>query len=83
MDGLMILVAGAVLLTPGFLTDIAGFLLLVPSFRTAVRKKLAGYLKTRIQVVGPGGMPVNPETPIERASGGERVVKGRVVEEER
>ena len=83
MDGLMILVAGAVLLTPGFLTDIAGFLLLVPSIRTAVRKKLAGYLKTRIQVVGPDGAPMNPEKPIEHGTGGERVVKGRVVEEER
>ena len=84
MDGLMILVAGAVLLTPGFLTNIAGFLLLVPAVRTVVRKKLAGFLKTRIQVVGPGGMPVNPDPTIPSASvpGGERVVKGRVVDEE-
>jgi len=84
MDGLMILVAGAVLLTPGFLTDIAGFLLLVPAFRTVVRKNLAGYLKTRIHVVGPGGMPINPEAPTPPgASGGERVVKGRIIEEDR
>ena len=54
MDGLMILVAGAVLLTPGFLTDTVGFLLLVPVVRGGVRKWLAKYLKGKIQVVGDG-----------------------------
>lgn len=52
-DGLLILVAGAVLLTPGFLTDSVGFLLLVPPVRTLVRERLASYLKTRIRVVAP------------------------------
>jgi len=54
MDGLMILGAGAVLLTPGFLTDTVGFLLLVPAIRSVVRNWLAGYLKGKIQVVGGG-----------------------------
>ncbi len=34
----MILVAGAVLLTPGFLTDAVGFALLVPQIRELVRR---------------------------------------------
>jgi len=55
MDGVMILVAGAVLLTPGFLTDAVGFLLLVPAVRTAVRIQLSNYLMRRIQFVAPGG----------------------------
>ena len=38
IDGLLILVAGAVLLTPGLLTDALGFLLLVPRSRAVVRK---------------------------------------------
>lgn len=38
MDGAMILVAGALLITPGILTDIVGFLLLWPLFRSLVRK---------------------------------------------
>ncbi|MCL4104617.1 UNVERIFIED_CONTAM: hypothetical protein GTU68_004571 [Idotea baltica] len=61
MDGLMILVAGAVLLTPGFLTDAIGFSLLVPPVRTVVRKFLGGYLKSRVHIVG---MPTadNPAT---------------------
>ena len=45
-DGAMILVAGAVLLTPGFFTDAVGLLLLVPSmramlFRLALRRLAA------------------------------------------
>lgn len=37
LDGLLILVAGAVLLTPGFLTDAFGFILLIPSSRRMVK----------------------------------------------
>ncbi|MCP3977155.1 MAG: FxsA family protein [bacterium] len=36
--GAMILVSGALLLTPGFLTDVVGFSLLVPQFREVVRR---------------------------------------------
>ena len=39
--GAMILVAGALLLTPGFLTDVVGFSLLVPAIREALRRYLA------------------------------------------
>ena len=51
-DGLLILLAGAVLLTPGFLTDTVGFLLLIPPARAVIRGRLANYLKGRIQIVG-------------------------------
>ena len=37
MDGLMILVGGIVLLTPGFITDTIGFLLLIPWTRALVK----------------------------------------------
>jgi UPF0716 protein FxsA len=37
-DGAMILVAGALLLTPGFLTDAVGFSLLVPGVRALLRR---------------------------------------------
>lgn len=36
-DGVMILLAGALLLTPGFLSDAAGLLLLLPPVRSGVR----------------------------------------------
>lgn len=38
VHGAMILVAGALLLTPGFLTDLVGFLLLVPGVRETMRQ---------------------------------------------
>jgi UPF0716 protein FxsA len=37
VDGLIILVASAFLLTPGFLTDIVGFSCLIPGFRTVLK----------------------------------------------
>ncbi len=36
-DGVLILFAGALLLTPGFLSDVLGLLLLVPPVRAAIR----------------------------------------------
>lgn len=39
-DGIMILVAASLLVTPGVLTDAFGFLLLVPAFRRFVRRFL-------------------------------------------
>jgi UPF0716 protein FxsA len=40
VDGVMILVAAALLLTPGILTDGVGFLLLVPPFRSYLKEVL-------------------------------------------
>jgi UPF0716 protein FxsA len=79
MDGLMIIIAGAVLLTPGFLTDIAGFLLLVPPVRAAVRGRLAAALKGRIQIVGmsPGASRPNPQGQVQ-----ERVIDAKVIDED-
>ena len=51
IDGLLILVAGALLLTPGFLTDTIGFLLLAPPVRTLVRARLEDSLRRRFRVV--------------------------------
>ncbi|MBF0287899.1 MAG: FxsA family protein [SAR324 cluster bacterium] len=40
LDALLIVIAGIVLLTPGFLTDLAGFLLLIPSSRMKIKRWL-------------------------------------------
>jgi len=39
-DGLIILIAGALLITPGILTDAAGFLLLVPAYRGFMKRAI-------------------------------------------
>ncbi len=49
VDGLLILVAGAVLLTPGLITDVVGFLLLIPPTRAAVRRALVEAFRRRMQ----------------------------------
>ncbi|MFD2705280.1 FxsA family protein [Salibacterium lacus] len=45
LDGICILVGGAVLLTPGFITDAAGFFLLIPYTRGVVKALLQKLFK--------------------------------------
>jgi UPF0716 protein FxsA len=45
VDGVLILIAGAVLMTPGLLTDLFGFFLLVP----AGRRHVKNHLKERLE----------------------------------
>jgi UPF0716 protein FxsA len=45
VDGVIILLAAAVLMTPGVLTDLCGFLCLVPAFRGSLK----GFLKRRLE----------------------------------
>ena len=53
IDGLLILIAGALLLTPGMITDALGFFLLVPPGRSAVRKAIARRLERRARAGDP------------------------------
>lgn len=48
LDGLLILIAGAFLITPGVLTDGVGFLLLVPFCRAPIKNRIRGRFKTWI-----------------------------------
>lgn len=45
LNGLLVLVGGVVLLTPGLLTDLLGFSLLIPFTRNWFKKKLQGRLR--------------------------------------
>ena len=54
LDGLLILLAGALMITPGVLTDLAGFALLIPPVRGGVRRWLTGWLRARIVTVASG-----------------------------
>ena len=40
IEGMFLLVAGALLLTPGFFTDAVGFILLIPPFRQAIARAM-------------------------------------------
>lgn len=49
LDGAMILVAGAVLMTPGILTDALGFLLLIPASRKWIRQVASRQIQRMIE----------------------------------
>lgn len=72
VDGLLILVAGAVLITPGLLTDLCGFTLLIPPARKLIRKRLASWFKSRVVVMHHGDGHV--EAGLGRRPGGEEFV---------
>jgi UPF0716 protein FxsA len=55
-DGLMITIGGALLLTPGFITDFVGLLLLIPPTRAIARRLLQAWVTRRFLVVGVSGM---------------------------
>ena len=50
VDGVMILFAGALLMTPGFLTDLFGILLLLPPVRGVLRERVVRMLARRANV---------------------------------
>jgi UPF0716 protein FxsA len=49
IDAVLILLAGIVLLTPGFLTDIAGLLILVPQTRSRFKRWIMGKLENWVR----------------------------------
>lgn len=73
LDGVLILLAGGVLITPGVLTDAVGFALLIPQVRAAISRRLTDWFKARatvhFQQTGPAdftaGSPRADETVID------------------
>jgi len=58
MDGAMVLVAGTLLLTPGFITDIMGLVFVIPVGRELIKPPIKNYLQRKFMVIrqeGPGG----------------------------
>ena len=49
LEGLVLLVAGVLMVTPGFVTDIAGLLCLLPPLRRAIARALGAGLMMRVQ----------------------------------
>ena len=60
LDGLLILIAGAMLVTPGLLTDGLGLLLLIPWSRKAIKS----WLKRKMQEkISEGEIPISTHLP--------------------
>lgn len=80
-DAALVLVGGAMLLTPGFVTDVFGFVMVLPLTRPAVRGALSAYAKRRLRArvtthttTGTAGGQPGP------ADGQHRVVRGDIVD---
>lgn len=54
LDGALVIFGGALLLTPGFLTDIAGILMLAPPSRAVIRRILSRGMLRRMAFVPDG-----------------------------
>jgi UPF0716 protein FxsA len=48
LQGVLILIGGLLLLTPGIITDLAGFIMLIPQSRRILTRWLQGLLKRKI-----------------------------------
>jgi UPF0716 protein FxsA len=50
-DGAMVLVSGALLLTPGLVTDVTGFALVFPPSRKVIKGYLKSFVKARTRTI--------------------------------
>ncbi|WP_327582000.1 FxsA family protein [Nonomuraea sp. NBC_00507] len=89
-DGGLVLVGGALLLTPGFFTDVFGFLCVLPFTRPMMRRLGAWFFERRVKKMAAASPYANlfPPPPGAAAPQGEaphggRVVHGEVIREER
>lgn len=48
INGAMVLVAGALLLTPGVCTDVIGFLMVIPVSRNVIKRLIKRYIEKKI-----------------------------------
>jgi len=51
-DGVLVIMGGALLLTPGFLTDIVGLILLIPPTRALIRAMSGRFVRRRLALGG-------------------------------
>ena len=79
-EGIALLFAGAVLLTPGFVTDAIGFSLLTPPIRRAVIAWFAKQGMFQMQTAQTSGYTQNENTP--RKSSNSTVIEGEYTERE-
>lgn len=75
VDGVLVVFGGALLLTPGFVTDVVGLLLLLAPTRALVRRAIVRRFAGRLTVAVPGG-------DWQRRPGREHDVEGTAIEVE-
>ncbi|GAA2371666.1 FxsA family protein [Nonomuraea africana] len=86
-DGGLILVGGALLLTPGFFTDIVGFLCVLPFTRPFMRRLGAWFFARRVKAMAAASPYAHLGVPFQRTdqpggSPSSKVVHGEVLRED-
>lgn len=82
-DGMLILVGGTLMLTPGFVSDVAGILLILPVTRPVARRAVTRLVAARLAVRPPGrGGPGRGASGRDATRPGPDVVRGEVVDPE-
>lgn len=92
-DAALVLVAGTLMLTPGFVTDVVGLLLVLPLTRPVARRALTALVARRLLAGGAGGGAARPRGPFGPAYGPREprrpgsgpegpVVRGEVIDDE-
>ncbi len=90
-DGALVIFGGALLMTPGFTTDVLGLLCVLPPTRALLRRRLTGFFTRRLGIAGVVGSRLgrsrgrrgspSPEAGRPRSGGGRGgVVEGEVVD---
>lgn len=84
VDGLLIFLAGAFLITPGMITDVVGFGLLIPPIRAVVKRFAKSWFKHHVQVrtaavFRTSGAPASGQAADEQSMGS-KIVEARVIE---
>jgi UPF0716 protein FxsA len=72
LDGTLIIFGGALLITPGFISDVVGILLLFPPTRAIVRGTLVAVFARRFPVATVGGAAAGAAARAARARRGRR-----------
>lgn len=78
-DGALVLTGGALLLTPGFVTDAVGLVLVLPPLRPFVRRALFALARRRARIIA-----ARAERPQDGAPGpdrGQPVIRGEVIDD--
>ncbi|NUR93053.1 MAG: FxsA family protein [Nonomuraea sp.] len=85
-DGGLVLVGGALLLTPGFFSDIVGFACILPVTRPLMRRLGSWFFDRRVKKMAAASPYANlfpPTAAGPSVPGGGRVVHGEVIREDR
>jgi UPF0716 protein FxsA len=80
IDGVLIFIAGLLLVTPGVLTDFVGIALLIPPLRALVKRGVAAWIKRSFEVrVGRTGAGLWHDLDGQRAPRPDEIVDAKVV----